>query len=240
MLANFFFSFSPSSLRERCLSSSLIITLELVRRAVTVRVSSEELGVHRSAVRVLSLLRLWQLTMWPSPKCDIMNRNPELVDIDSNFNYVFTMVFRAWQSTLPLPTCCTYRSTNRIVSLWLAGSCLLHQEELFFFLGGFEMTKPSDVGPVADRHLKKRSEFACCYSEKVYTTACEPSRTFIPFYFKRTTSGLRCRLLCTVHEIWKCILWWTCTSDGNLPSLMTMTCIRECYHAVTSGWPRGA
>lgn len=30
--------------------------------------------------------------MWPSPKCDIMNRNPELVDIDTNFNYVFTLV----------------------------------------------------------------------------------------------------------------------------------------------------
>lgn len=34
-------------------------------------------------------------TMWPSPRCDVMNRNPELIDIDSNFNYVFTLVLSA-------------------------------------------------------------------------------------------------------------------------------------------------
>ncbi|XP_046448305.1 chloride channel protein 2-like isoform X1 [Daphnia pulex] len=38
--------------------------------------------------------------MWPSPKCDIMNRNPELVDIDSNFNYVFTMMYGRYSRSL--------------------------------------------------------------------------------------------------------------------------------------------
>lgn len=36
---------------------------------------------------------------WPDPKCDIMNRNPDLVDIDYNFNFIFTLVFLHVDST---------------------------------------------------------------------------------------------------------------------------------------------
>ncbi|KAI9564003.1 hypothetical protein GHT06_007741 [Daphnia sinensis] len=38
--------------------------------------------------------------MWPSPRCDVMNRNPELIDIDSNFNYVFTLMYGRYSRSL--------------------------------------------------------------------------------------------------------------------------------------------
>lgn len=63
--------------------------------------------LRSSIVRLFFLLRgrsSSKETMWPSPRCDVMNRNPELIDIDSNFNYVFTLVLSAWQCP-PLMNC---------------------------------------------------------------------------------------------------------------------------------------
>lgn len=175
MLANFFFFFFSAATLERCSSCLIIITLELVwAGAVTVRVSSEQLGSSlRPRHYIVALLRLWQQLddMWPSPKCDIMNRNPELVDIDSNFNYVFTMVFyRAWPTNLLYsPTTPVIpATTNRMI--FNCGSWLLHHEELFRRYSFFVFTMTTDVALCGIDIKRVKIRLLFYYSEKVFTT----------------------------------------------------------------------
>ncbi len=152
--------------------------------------------------------------MWPSPKCDIMNRNPELVDIDSNFNYVFTMVFSCMANLLYPPlysTCCTFQSTNRMISNVAPGSCITRSYSVFFFsfflFVGLRWQNQRTLP--CGRFKKKRENSRVVIPRKFLrlfrSQAVRTNGTV--FYLKCATSGWIS--FYTVHKIWKCILWWT-------------------------------